>query len=153
MCIRDRIGFLSFVAILIVIGLLVVPSIVDQARGFGTEFPVLYDRFVEQIVTLGQRFGLDSSIWSYDQILQYLNDPGNQDTILSVVFGRIGTLTSGIFEFVLVFILGPVVAFYLLIDLPNVQQRLLDPVPDQSRAEVAYAVSYTHLRAHETVLD
>jgi len=58
------IGFLSFVAILIVIGLLVVPSIVDQARGFGTEFPVLYDRFVEQIVTLGQRFGLDSSIWS-----------------------------------------------------------------------------------------
>ena len=132
------IGFLSFVAILIVIGLLVVPSIVDQARGFGTEFPVLYDRFVEQIVTLGQRFGLDSSIWSYDQILQYLNDPGNQDTILSVVFGRIGTLTSGIFEFVLVFILGPVVAFYLLIDLPNVQQRLLDLVPDQSRAEVAY---------------
>src|SRR5665811_2317891 len=35
-------------------------------------------------------------------------------------------------------ILGPVVAFYLLIDLPNVQQRLLDLVPDQSRAEVAY---------------
>lgn len=132
------IGFLAFAAGLIVVGFLVVPSIVEQARGFTTEFPALYDRLVEQTATLGQRFGLDGSIWSYDQILGYLNDPGNQDTIISIVFGQIGTLTSGIFEFVLVFILGPVVAFYLLIDLPNVQQRLLDLIPERNRTEVAY---------------
>lgn len=131
-------GFLSILAGLVVLGLIVVPSIVDQARGFAAEFPTLYDRLVEQTISLGQRFGLDGSIWSYDEILGYLNDPGNQDTILSVVFAQIGTLTSGIFEFVLVFILGPAVAFYLLIDLPNVQRRLLELVPEQNRTEVAY---------------
>ena len=132
------IGFLAFLAGLIALGLVVFPSIADQASGFASEFPDLYDQLVEQVVSTGERFGLDASIWSYDEILNYLNDPDNQDTILSIVFGRIGTLTSGVFEFILVFLLGPVVAFYLLIDLPNVQQRMLDLVPERNRAEFAY---------------
>ena len=132
------IGFLAFLAGLVALGLVVFPSIADQASGFASEFPNLYDDLADQIVSTGERFGLDASIWSYDQILDYLNDPENQDTILSIVFGRIGTLTSGVFEFILVFLLGPVVAFYLLIDLPNVQQRMLDLVPERSRAEVGY---------------
>jgi predicted PurR-regulated permease PerM len=119
-------------------GLVVIPSIADQASGFANEFPDLYDQLAEQVVSTGERFGLDASIWTYDEILDYLNDPDNQDTILSIIFGRIGTLTSGVFEFILVFLLGPVVAFYLLIDLPNVQQRMLDLVPERSRAEFAY---------------
>ena len=132
------IAFLGLLAALVVIGLIVVPSIVDQARGFGTEFPLIYDQLIEQVVSFGDRFGLDPSLWSYDQVLEYLNDPANQDTILSLVFDRLGTLTTGIFEFILIFILGPVVAFYVLIDLPNVQQRLLDMVPERNRAETAY---------------
>lgn len=132
------IGFITFLAALVALGLIVVPSIADQASGFASEFPDLYDQLADQVVSTGERFGLDASIWSYDEILDYLNDPDNQDTILSVVFGRIGTLTSGVFEFILVFLLGPVVAFYLLIDLPNVQQRMLDLVPKKSRAEFAY---------------
>ena len=132
------IGFLGFLAVLVALGLLVIPSIASQASGFASEFPDVYDRLADQIVSTGERFGLDASIWSYDEILKYLNDPDNQDTILSIVFGRIGTLTSGVFEFILVFLLGPVVAFYLLIDLPNVQQRILELVPASSRAEFAY---------------
>jgi predicted PurR-regulated permease PerM len=132
------IGFIAFLAALFALGLVVLPSIADQASGFASEFPDLYDQLADQIVSTGERFGLDASIWSYDEILDYLNDPDNQDTILSIVFGRIGTLTSGVFEFILVFLLGPVVAFYLLIDLPNVQQRMLDLVPKKSRAEFAY---------------
>ncbi len=132
------IAFLGVLAGLVAIGLLVIPSIVDQTREFVTEFPLIYDRLVEDVVTFGDRFGLDPSLWSYDQILEYLNDPENQDTIVSIVFDRLGTLTTGVFEFILVFLLGPVVAFYVLIDLPNVQQRLLEMVPQNNRAEVAY---------------
>ena len=132
------IAFLGVLAGLVAIGLVVIPSIVDQTRGFVTEFPLIYDRLVEDAVTFGDRFGLDPSLWSYDQILEYLNDPENQDTIVSIVFDRLGTLTTGVFEFILVFLLGPVVAFYVLIDLPNVQQRLLEMVPQNNRAEVAY---------------
>ena len=132
------ITFLGLLAAIVAIGLVVIPNIADQARGFTTEFPLLYDRLIEQVVTFGDRFGLDPSLWSYEQVLEYLNDPQNQDTILSIVFDRLGTVTTGIFEFILVFLLGPVVAFYVLIDLPNVQHRLLEMVPERSRAEVAY---------------
>lgn len=132
------IAFLTFLAVVVAVGLIVIPSIADQASGFASEFPEIYDDLAEQVMDTGERFGLDASIWTYDEILDYLNDPDNQDTILSVIFGRIGTLTSGVFEFILVFLLGPVIAFYLLIDLPNVQQRMLDLVPEKSRAEFAY---------------
>ncbi|MEN8234362.1 MAG: AI-2E family transporter [Actinomycetota bacterium] len=132
------IGFVIILALGVVVGFMVFPSVADQARQFASEFPVLYDKLVEQIVTFGQRFGLDPSLWAYDQILDYLNDPENQDTIISIVLDRVGTLTTGVFEFILVFLLGPVVAFYLLIDLPNLQQRVLELVPERNRAEVAY---------------
>jgi predicted PurR-regulated permease PerM len=132
------IGFLAFLAALVALGLVVFPSIADQASEFASEFPDLYDEIVEQVASTGERFGLDASIWTYDEILDYLNDPDNQDTILSIGFDRIGALTSGVFEFILVFLLGPVVAFYLLVDLPNVQQRMLDLVPKSNRAEFAY---------------
>ncbi|MEN8113551.1 MAG: AI-2E family transporter [Actinomycetota bacterium] len=131
-------GFVIILAVAVVVGFMVFPSVNAQAREFAIEFPALYDKLVEQIVTFGQRFGLDPSLWAYEQILEYLNDPGNQDTILSIVLDRIGRLTTGVFEFILVFLLGPVVAFYLLIDLPNVQQRVLELVPERNRAEVAY---------------
>ena len=132
------IAFLLFLAVVVAVGVIVIPSIADQASSFASEFPEIYDDLAEQVVNTGERFGLDASIWTYDEILDYLNDPDNQDTILSVIFGRIGTLTSGVFEFILVFLLGPVIAFYLLVDLPNVQQRMLDLVPEKGRAEFAY---------------
>ena len=132
------IAFLAFLAVVVAVGLIVIPSIADQASSFASEFPEIYDDLAEQVVNTGERFGLDASIWTYDEILDYLNDPDNQDTILSVIFGRIGTLKSGVFEFIHDFQLGPVIAFYLLDDLPNVQQRMLDLVPEKGRAEFAY---------------
>ena len=36
------------------------------------------------------------------------------------------------------FLVGPVLAFYFLIDLPNVQNRLLGVVPESRRPEVAH---------------
>ncbi len=136
--IGTTIAFLGLLAALVVVGIIVIPSIANQAREFVTEFPSIYDRLTEQVVTFGERFGFDPSLWTYDQILDYLNDPDNQDTILSLAFEWLGTLTTGIFEFILVFLLGPVVAFYVLIDLPNVQQRLLEMIPQSNRAETAY---------------
>ena len=44
------IAFLGLLAALVMVGLIVVPSIADQARGFGTEFPLIYDQLVEQLV-------------------------------------------------------------------------------------------------------
>ncbi len=136
--IGTTLGFLIIIALLVLAVALVIPSIVEQSQTFGADFPDIYNEFADQTVSIAQSFGVDVSFWDYDRIVAYLNDPDNQDTILSLIFDRIGAATSGIFEFILVFLLGPVLAFYFLIDLPNMRKRTMGLVPEENRAEVSF---------------
>jgi predicted PurR-regulated permease PerM len=136
--IGTTLGFGVIIALLVIAAALVIPSIVEQGQMFAEDFPDLYDELTAQTISIAQRFGVEASFWDYDTVVEYLNDPENQDTILSLIFDRIGSLTSGIFEFILVFLLGPVLAFYFLIDLPNMQERVMGLVPEDDRAEVSF---------------
>lgn len=51
--------------------------------------------------------------------------------------GRITEIGSSLLEALLVFILGPLIAFYLLVDLPHLQKDLKNLVPASHRTEVA----------------
>jgi predicted PurR-regulated permease PerM len=135
--IGTTVGFGVIIAMLVLAAALVIPSIVEQGETFAADFPELYDEFTAQTISLAERFGVEVSFWDYDRIVEYINDPENQDTIVSLVLDRVGSVTSGIFEFILVFLLGPVLAFYFLIDLPNMRDRLMGFVPEDDRAEVA----------------
>jgi predicted PurR-regulated permease PerM len=133
------IGFLILLGVLILLGALVIPSVVDQATSFTETFPEIFDNTQGQLTDLITYFGFEPvELWTYDQLVDYLNDPSNQETITSFLFGWLRGVTAGVFEFILVFLLGPVLAFYLLVDLPNVQQRVLELVPKRNRAETAY---------------
>ena len=100
------IGFLVIIALLAAAAALVIPGIVEQAQMFAQDFPELYNEFRDQMITIADRFSIEVSIWDYDRIVEYLEDPENQDTILSLILDRVGSVTSGIFEFILVFLLG-----------------------------------------------
>jgi predicted PurR-regulated permease PerM len=133
------IGFLAFFAGATLLALLILPGVGDQAQGFVDEFPALYDSSTEDVESILESLGFENvTIWSYDQVVDYLNDPDNRDAIVSVVLDRLGSVTAGIFEFILVFLIGPVLAFYFLIDLQNVQRRLLGVFPERRRAEAAH---------------
>ena len=136
--IGTTLGFLLVIGVIVAAAALVIPSIVEQGQMFATDFPELYNEFTDQTITIAERFGIEVSVWDYDRIVEYLEDPQNQDTILSLILDRIGSVTTGVFEFILVFLLGPVLAFYLLIDLPNTQGGTLGLVPEDNRAEVAF---------------
>ena len=136
--IGTTIGFLIIITLLVLAAALVIPSIVEQGQTFADDFPDLYNEFTAQTISIAGSFGIDVSFWDYDRIVEYLNDPDNQDTILSLIFDRIGSFTSGIFEFILVFLLAPVLAFYFLIDLPNMRGRSMSLVPEEYRAEVSF---------------
>ncbi len=131
-------GFVIIIAALVAAVALVIPSIVEQSQMFASDFPDLYDDLTEQTITIAERFNIDVSIWNYDRIVEFLNDPANQDTIVSLILERVGSFTSGIFEFILIFLLGPVLAFYFLLDLPKQQGRLIELVPASHRAEAAF---------------
>ncbi len=136
--IGTTLGFLIVIAAIAFVAALVIPSIVEQGQMFAEDFPELYDELIAQTTTIAERFGIEATLWDYDRIVEYLEDPANQDTIVRLVLKRIGAFSSGIFEFILVFLLGPVLAFYFLLDLPRVQQSWLSLVPEQDRAEAAF---------------
>ncbi len=51
--------------------------------------------------------------------------------------GRLTEIGSSLLHALLVFILGPLIAFYLLVDLPNLQRDMINLVPKRLRAEVS----------------
>jgi predicted PurR-regulated permease PerM len=133
------IGFLLIIVALVLIGFAVVPSIASQAQQFGESFPDLYEKSSADLESLAAGLGFDEvRIWTYDEVVDYVSNPDNRDVIVSVVLERAGTVTAGIFEFILAFLLGPAIAFYLLIDLPNVQGRALALLPEGNRGEAAH---------------
>ena len=133
------IGFIVFFAGVALLAVAVLPSVIEQAQNLVETFPQLYNDSVEDLRGILNDFGFENvAIWDYDRIVEYLNDPDNRNTILSIVADQLGSVTAGIFEFILVFLVGPVLAFYFLIDLPNVQSRLLGVFPERRRAEAAH---------------
>ncbi len=133
------IGFIVFFSAVALLVILLAPDIVNQTEGFVDRFPQLFDDTGEQVRTLLASLGFaDVTVWTYDQLLDYLNDPANRDTLTSLFLSRIGTVTAGIFEFILVFLIGPVLAFYFLVDLPNTQVRLVDVFPERRQAEASH---------------
>ena len=133
------IGYVVIIGLLVLIGFLVVPSIAEQASAFAVEFPDLYNRSARQMEEVAANIGFENvSVWTYDDLVAYVSDPANQDQIVGIALDRLQAVTAGIFEFVLIFLLGPVLAFYLLIDLPQVKERVLRALPERSRAEAAH---------------
>ncbi len=135
-------AFLAFLAMLLVIagiGLAVIPLVADQGSELAGRFPEIYDDTVAEIENLAGSFGFeDADLWSYDRLQEFIQDPEAQDAILSVVWDRLGEVTTGFLETILVFVLAPVVAFYALIDLPRVREEAVSLIPSPHREEVLH---------------
>ncbi len=132
-------AFLMLSGALVLLGFLVVPSISGQARSLGTDFPQIYEDSTAEIEDLVASLGFgDVDLWSYERLQDFIHDPDRQDQVLSAVWGNIGAVTSGLFEAILVFFVAPVVAFYVLIDLPRVREEAVGLVPERHRAEVIH---------------
>ena len=135
-------AFLLMLAVIAGIGLAVTPLVADQGSELANRFPEIYEDSVAEIEALAESFGFENlDIWSYDRLNDFLHDPEAQDQILSVVWERLGEVTTGVLETILVFVLAPVVAFYLLIDLPRVREEATSLIPERHKAEVLHVSS------------
>ena len=135
-------AFLVMLAVIAAIGMAVFPLVADQASELAGSFPEIYEDTAIEIEALAERMGFgDADIWSYERVQEFIQDPEAQDQILSVVWDRLGEVTTGVLETVLVFFLAPVVAFYVLIDLPRVREEATSLVPARHRAEVLHVSS------------
>ena len=118
-------GFLLLIGGITFLGFLVVPSVSSQATELTANFPMIYEDSARQIEDIVDSTGFTVDVWSYDELEGFVNDPDNQDQFFSAAFDRLGAVTSGVLEAILVFFLAPVIAFYILIDLPRVREEAL----------------------------
>jgi predicted PurR-regulated permease PerM len=111
----------------------------DQAADFSTDLPTLYENTADQLENLLDNFGFSNvTLPTYEEVQEFIDDPDNQDRFISAITERLGAVTSGILEAILVFFIAPVIAFYVLIDLPRIRQETEELIPADNRDEVVY---------------
>jgi predicted PurR-regulated permease PerM len=135
------------------LGIVLAPFVARQVDSLGDRWPELKLDFVRSIEGFGEaietrfNFEVDTSqvvclfgaedIEGPDQPTQAECDEVTRryrEQILQQA-GRITEFGTGILELMLIFILAPLLALYLLIDLPQVQRDLLHLVPENLREE------------------
>jgi predicted PurR-regulated permease PerM len=107
-----------------------IPVVTDQVRAFVSGIPDLLTRAEKGLADFAQRLGVHIDTTSFFQNFE----PG-QGRAFNFL-GRITSFTSGVVHVALVLILGPLLAFYLLVDLPKIQRVSLAMIPAARREEV-----------------
>jgi predicted PurR-regulated permease PerM len=136
---------LSFSALLalVVAGVaLVLPALRDQSGELVADLPNIYEGFLDWLREMGNRFNVNvDAILTEDFITDWLDDPGNQETVTDFLLGigaGAGRLIRGVTDFVLVVGLTPVLALYILIDLERFKKNSLELTPPRHREEASF---------------
>lgn len=133
---------IALIAMVLAIVFLVLPTIRDQADDFARRLPELFTGFIDWAREIAVSAGIDiDQFLSQKGIEDWLNDPANQETIQNLIFGfgaGAGTVIKGVTEFVVVIVLAPILALYMLVDLEKFKERSRDLTPPSYRDEVAF---------------
>ncbi|MFN2593360.1 MAG: AI-2E family transporter [Actinomycetota bacterium] len=132
-----------------------IPFVVRQSRDFGDQWPTFRNRivtFVDNTTdSIDDHLGLHLSTAQFSCLMgvdstvsSHGPSPARCDAIterfrsqLTSSASRVGRIGFSVLETLLVFILAPLIALYLLIDLPQIGRDALSLVPERARPEVA----------------
>jgi predicted PurR-regulated permease PerM len=128
--------YLLFLAIVALAISFLMPVVTRQVVAVADDVPQYTRDAQAQIERLGRRFGQD---WQIDleagRVQQWLTQSGNQQAVTRYVTG-LRTFTSSLLHGLVLFILGPIMAFYLLVDLPRLRRGALAMIPPPRRDEL-----------------
>lgn len=102
-----------------------VPAVAEQVNSFIEAAPRLLTRFTESFQNVADRFGLnvdEAAVPSQEGILGFL--------------GGLVSFAQGLVEVAIIFVLGPILAFYFLVDLPKIKRNLRALIPARRRPEL-----------------
>ena len=148
----------SYIIILGTFTLIVIaisPLVSQQIEEFADDWPEFREDIVSSIedgaAALDRRFGLEVNVDRFECLLGAAEEEDVAGTpteakcdevteqfreSLVSQAGRLTSIGGNVLEVLLVLILGPLLALYLLIDLPQIQRDLLHLVPAQHQSEV-----------------
>lgn len=123
---------LTYVVFLTLLGValrFLIPVVADQMSSFVSSVPDLLARAQQSLTDLARRLGI--TVRSTD-ILASLSPGGQAGNFISRIF----SFTAGFLHGLVVFLLGAVLGFYILVDLPKMQRTAMSLMPSGRREEV-----------------
>jgi len=128
--------YLLFLAVVALLISLLVPVITRQVVAVADDFPQYSRDAQAQIERLGRRFGQHWEVnLDAERVQAWLAQSGNQQAVTRYVTG-LRSFTSSLLHGLVLFILGPIMAFYLLVDLPRLRRGALAMIPPRRRDEL-----------------
>ncbi len=130
-------SYTALLGLLTLLGFLIVPSIADQGRDLAENFPTIYDDLITDLESLAKDVGLSAvDLPSYEELQESITS--SQGDFFSDQIGEITDITLSVLESLFLLILAPVIAFYMLLDLPTLRRKAMELFPVQHQAEVAH---------------
>ncbi|NNC39052.1 MAG: AI-2E family transporter [Acidimicrobiia bacterium] len=130
-------SYLILMAVLTAIGFLVIPIIRTQAVALAEEVPVIVDQVSEFAQDLADRFELTIEMPGFDTVSDWFSETENQQRLTDVASG-VFDVAATVVEAILLFLLAPVLAFYMLVDAPSTRKIARSLVPEDLRDEAVH---------------
>jgi predicted PurR-regulated permease PerM len=128
------ITYLTFFGVLTLIGFLMAPLVTSQLDELEDEWPHVRSD-IEQWINDRAEATEDSFI-SLPSVDEIEDEFGNEGETLSEQVDRVRELGVRVFHIALIFFLAPIIAFYLLVDLPHLRKVAEGLIPARSHTEV-----------------
>lgn len=130
-------SYLILIAVLTAIGFLVIPIIRTQAVALAEEVPVIVDQISESTQDLADRFNITIEMPGFDTVSDWFSQTENQQRLSDVASG-VFDVAATVVEAILLFLLAPVLAFYMLVDAPSTRKVARSLVPEDLRDEAVH---------------
>lgn len=119
------------------VGLLVLPTIFQQASDLVDTLPVIYGDSVEWIVATATTLGIEGiEVMSYDELVSSFLSSGEEFNFdVSQILGQAFSFALSFLEGVALLFVTPVIAFYLLVGVPRLQRSVTELTPERFRGE------------------
>ncbi len=143
------VAYLLLVVVLVAFGSALSVPVVQQAEDLANRLPELYQTVYAQVESVSDSLGLAIRLpETTEQISEWLSDRENlgalgglADNLGAGLGDTFWRLLGGVAEAVAVMVLAPVLAFYVLTDLPRLRSLLLSLTPHRHKEEVIYLLS------------
>jgi predicted PurR-regulated permease PerM len=123
------ISYVGFLGIVVGVGFLVAPIVADQWTDMSDRIPEIREDVIDRWNELAE----DLPIPTIDEVGEELGNSGGSLQDQAEVALTIGEL---VLRFLLIAVLTPIIAFYLLVDLPHLRRVAESLIPERAKPEV-----------------
>ena len=128
--------YLLFLCIMALIISLLVPVVARQVSQVIEHFPDYLADGQAYVRRVAARFGQEPNFQlDADHVRAWLSAEDNRQTVTRYLTG-LRSVTTSLLSGLIIFVIGPVMAFYLLVDLPRLERGVMALIPPARREEI-----------------